>query len=74
MPWRTFLENGDILKQGVVDYLRDGKGGGVGETSLQKVRNINGNTTEVEMALSASVTDQKPLFTAILRDLSPEKP
>ncbi|MCM2358528.1 MAG: DUF3365 domain-containing protein [Geobacteraceae bacterium] len=70
----TFLENGEALKNGVAAYLREGKGGGVGETSPQRVRNIHGQVTEVEMALSASMTDQKPLFTAILRDIAAEKP
>lgn len=70
----AFLDNGETLKNGVAAFLREGKGGGVGETSLQRVRNINGKTTEVEMALSASVTDHKPLFTAILRELAPERP
>lgn len=69
----SFLENGEALRNGVATYMREGKGGGVGETSLQKVRNINGRITDVEMALSASMTDHKPLFTAILREIS-EKP
>lgn len=69
----SFLESGDVLRKGIEAFMRDGTGGGVGETSRQRVKNINGTTTDVEMALSASMTDQKPLFTAILRDLS-EKP
>ena len=66
----SFLEKGEALKKGIEAFMRDGTGGGVGETSRQRVRNINGTMTEVEMALSASMTDHKPLFTAILRDLS----
>jgi len=66
----SFLEKGEALKNGIEAFMRDGTGGGVGETSRQRVRNINGTMTEVEMALSASMTDHKPLFTAILRDLS----
>lgn len=68
-----FLEEGEAVKSGIEAYLREGKGGVVGETSSQKVRTFKGDTTEVEMALSASMTEQKPLFTAILRDLSAER-
>lgn len=67
----AFLENGEALKEGISVFIRDGKGGGVGETSRQRVKDVKGKVTEVEMALSASVTDQKPLFTAILRETSP---
>jgi PAS domain S-box-containing protein len=70
----AFLENGEALGHGVAAYVREGKGGGVGETTLQRVRDINGRITDVEMALSASMTNHKPLFTAILRELSTEKP
>lgn len=70
----AFLENGEALREGISVYIRDGKGGGVGETSRQRVKDVKGKVTEVEMALSASVTDHKPLFTAILRELAQEKP
>ena len=69
----AFLENGEILKNGIDSYLRTGTGDGVGETSLQQVRSVTGRITAMEMALTASVTDRKPLFTAILRDLSPDQ-
>lgn len=69
----ALLENGEALKNEVASFIREGKGAGVGETSMQRVRSIHGKITDVEMALSASMTHQKPLFTAILRDLAPEK-
>jgi PAS domain S-box-containing protein len=69
----SFLANGDALRNGISSYLQSGKDGGVGETSLQKITSVTGRTTAVEMALSASITDRKPLFTAILRDLSTDQ-
>ncbi len=68
----SFLEDGEALRTGIAAYVRDGKGGGVGETSMRRVRDINGRISDVEMALSASMTDHKPLFTAILREISTE--
>jgi PAS domain S-box-containing protein len=70
----TFLENGDTIRENVSTYLQVGGWGGMGEESFQRVRSYSGRVTEVEMALIASMTDQKPLFTAILRELSPGKP
>jgi len=66
----AFLEDGEAVRNGIVAFLRDGKGGGVGTPTLQRVKDINGNVTEVEMVLAASTTDHKPLFTAILRERS----
>jgi PAS domain S-box-containing protein len=68
-----FLVDGEALREGIITYLRDSKGGGVGETALHKVRDTEGRVTEVEMALSASKSDQSPMFTAILRELSAKK-
>ena len=69
----AFLENGDAIRENVTTYLQIGGWGGMGEESFQRVRSFNGTVTEVEMALLASMTDQQPLFTAILREISPEK-
>ncbi len=68
-----FLVDGEVLREGIATYLRDSKGGGVGETTLQKVRDTEGRVTEVEMALAASKTDHSPMFTAILRELPRKK-
>ncbi|HLO26004.1 MAG TPA: DUF3365 domain-containing protein [Geobacteraceae bacterium] len=67
----SFLENGESVRESVATYLRVGKWEGMGEESFQRVRSIRGVVTEVEMALATSMTDQTPLFTAILRELSP---
>jgi PAS domain S-box-containing protein len=69
----AFLANGEALKNGIASYLQSGEGGGVGETSLQNITSVTGRITAVEMALTASITDRKPLFTAILRDFSPDQ-
>lgn len=66
----NFIEDGDALRQGIEAYMRDGSGGGVGETTRRLVRNIKGKTVEVELALSSSKSDHNPLFTAILREVS----
>jgi PAS domain S-box-containing protein len=68
-----FLIDGEMLREGIAAYLRDGKGGGVGETTLHKVRDIEGRVTGVEMALSASKTDHSPMFTVILRELQEKR-
>ncbi len=68
-----FLVDGEALREGIAAYLRDSKGGGVGETALHKVRDTEGRVTEVEMALSASKSDHSPMFTAILRELTAKK-
>lgn len=62
-----FLEDGEALRQGIKDYLREGKGGWVGGTTRHRAKDVQGRVTEVEMALSDSMTDQSPMFTAILR-------
>ena len=69
----NFLENGEAIRNGIQDYRREGKGGGIGETNLQRVRNVRGDVTEVEMSLAVSMTDHKPLFTVILRETFPDK-
>ncbi len=63
----SFLEDSEALQHGIAEYLRDGKGGGVGTTTRHRVRDIRGKLTEVELALSASKADHQVMFTAILR-------
>jgi len=70
----SFIENGDSIRENVTTYLQVGGWGGMAEESFQRVRRISGRVTEVEMSLVASMTDQKPLFTAILREITPGKP
>jgi PAS domain S-box-containing protein len=64
----TFIEDGDALRQGIEGFLREGAGVVVGESTMHLVRDIKGKVTEVEVSLSASRSDENPLFTAILRE------
>ncbi|SNB47553.1 DUF3365 domain-containing protein [Geobacter sp. DSM 9736] len=64
-----FLEDGELIRESISQYLREGAGGVVDKTSRQKIRDRQGKQIEVEIALSASMTDHKPMFTAIIRDL-----
>lgn len=64
-----FIEEGNQLREGIGEFLRTGKGGGVGETQPLRVRGMTGKTIPIEMALSVSWSEDKPIFTAILREL-----
>ncbi|QSV46843.1 Tll0287-like domain-containing protein [Geobacter benzoatilyticus] len=64
----TFLDDGGVVRDDIESYLRNGGGKMVGETVPQKIRNVGGEITAVEMALSMSSSDENPLFTAILRE------
>jgi len=64
-----FIEEGNQLMEGIGEFLRTGKGGGVGETQPLRVRGMTGKTIPIEMALSVSWSEDKPIFTAILREL-----
>lgn len=68
----AFVEDGEALRAGLATYLREGAGGGVGETVRHTVRNVKGEKIAVEMALSASRTDHSTMFTAILREIGTE--
>jgi len=70
----SFLEYGERLKESIAMYLHDGTWGEVGDVSIQQVRNIRGTVMNLEMALTASMADKRSLFTAILREITPEKP
>lgn len=62
----TFLEDGESIRHDVKHYLSRKTAGG-GKTSPARIRDRQGTITDVEIALSASMTDHKPLFTAIIR-------
>ncbi len=62
----AFLEDGERFHRGIERYLRDG-GKGMGPV-VQRLKSASGTVTEVEIVLSASTTDDVPLFTAILRE------
>jgi PAS domain S-box-containing protein len=63
-----FLEDGDSIRQGIMQYLREGSGEAK-RTSVSSIRDRQGKLVKVEIVLSASMTDHKPLFTAIIRKL-----
>ena len=65
----SFLEEGEMLRESISTYLTVGGWGGMGTESFQRVSDVRGKVTEVEMSLTVSTSDQKPLFTAILREL-----
>jgi len=67
----SFLEDGEALRESVSAYLEVGEWGGMGAESFQRVSDVRGHVTEVEMAITASTSDHKPLFTAILREIAP---
>ena len=65
-----FLVDGSDMEKGVQKFLREGRGGGVGETTFHRFQNRRGDSTSVEIALSASRAANKTMFTAILREVS----
>ena len=65
----SFLEEGEMLRESISTYLTVGGWGGMGTESFQRVSDVRGKVTEVEMSLTVSTSDQKPLFTAILREI-----
>ena len=62
-----FFEDGEELKSSLEYYCREGREAGLREITRHTVRNIRGETTEVDLAISVSCTDTVPMFTAILR-------
>lgn len=65
----NFLEEGERLREGIAEFLRTGKGGGIGETQPLRVRSVTGKIIPIEMALSVSWSEDKAIFTTILREL-----
>lgn len=64
----SFLVDSGVVRDDIESYLCNGAGKMVGETVPQKIRDVKGEITAVEMALSASSSGENPLFTAILRE------
>jgi PAS domain S-box-containing protein len=64
----TFLVGGDAVRHEIESYLQDGKSGIVGTTSHCRMRDARGKTIELEMAVSASKGEARPMFTVIFRD------
>ena len=62
-----FIVNGETLRQWMTRHIHDGKGQWAGEVTRQVVRNVKEEMMEVEMAISASQNEQRPIITAILR-------
>lgn len=64
----SFFSNSSEVQEGITRYLREGVGGGVGESTRQTIVTAGGKTVQVEMALSVSKADKNQIFTAILRE------
>lgn len=63
-----FLEDGAEVKRGIGSYLKEGTSGLIGATTAHPFRDRSGGGKRVEMSLSVSRGDKKPLFTVILRE------
>ena len=69
----AFLEGGELLRESISTYLTIGSWEGMGTESFQRVNGVRGKVTDVVMSITASTSDQKPLFTAILRQVPPQE-
>ncbi len=63
-----FIEDGDNFHTDINNRLEKSKGGEISSVSRHKLKNFAGASIEVEIALSASIAENTPLFTAIIRD------
>jgi len=64
-----FLDKGDELQQQVKNLVEDGEGQGYIHAGTYHIKNIHGHTKQIEIVLVlASESDEKQMFTAILRD------
>lgn len=61
-----FLVNGELLKSELAQCPHDSPWEGL--VTRATIRDVRGKTTEVELALSATVSDGNPIFTAIIRE------
>ncbi len=64
----SFIVEGDAVRHGIETYLKDGENGIVGATSRCRLRDVRGKTIELEMAISASKGEARPMFTAIFQE------
>ena len=62
-----FLEGGTELRETLSLFMHAGTTDVITKTIADKVRDRHGRVVAVEIALSSSIRDHKPLFTAILR-------
>ena len=63
-----YFSDGALLKEGIEQHARTGVGGGVGETTHHQVRVHGDQVANLEVALTSSETEGRPLFTMILRE------
>ncbi len=64
-----FIEDGEALRAELSAYLDEGKGDIPREVTRHRVRNFQGRTFEVDLAISASRTGENYMLTAILRQV-----
>lgn len=62
-----FLESGTELREALSRFFHASTESAISTTIQDVVRDKNGRVVPVEIALSSSIRDHKPLFTAILR-------
>ncbi len=67
----TFIEDGEALRLELAAGLREGKADDMRAPTCHTIRSFQGRPVAVEMSISASRTDQNPMFTAILREIPP---
>jgi PAS domain S-box-containing protein len=65
----TFIEDGEALRLELAADLTEGNTDGMRAVTRHTIRSFQGRAVKVEMAISASRTDQNPMFTAILREI-----
>ncbi|HIJ96003.1 MAG TPA: DUF3365 domain-containing protein [Desulfuromonadales bacterium] len=62
-----FILECDQLQGAIKDYFTSTRSELIGTTTRQKVRNVCGRITEVDMVISVSQSEQSQMFSAILR-------
>jgi PAS domain S-box-containing protein len=65
-----FLVESEQLQNATKDYFTGTSSALIGTTTFQKVRDVCGRTTDVEMVISVSQSEQSQMFSAILRTIS----
>jgi PAS domain S-box-containing protein len=64
----SFIADAEALREGIAMYLDTGKGGGVGDVSSCRVRDVHGHEVARDLALTVSEAGGSRMFTAILRE------
>lgn len=65
----AFIEDGEALRLELLTDISEGKADGVRPPTRHTIKSFQERKIAVEMSISASRTDQNPMFTAILREI-----